>query len=69
MLIEMTHPKGGSYKTVAAGIRFSGVPPKQMTSALAHSARSLEMLSGPGMTVAQIDAPVAQGAVTAMEQT
>ena len=68
ILIEMDHPIGGSYKTVAPSIRLPGVAPQQMTSAPAYGAHAREILRGQNMTDAQIDTLVAACAVFAMEQ-
>jgi crotonobetainyl-CoA:carnitine CoA-transferase CaiB-like acyl-CoA transferase len=67
LLIEMTHPKGGTYATVAPGIRFPGLLPQPMTTAPAYGAHSREILRGHGLTDGQIDALVAQGAVYAAD--
>ena len=65
LLIEMDHPKGGRYATVAPGIRFSGQPLPRLTTAPAYGAHSRAVLRAEGLSDARIDALVARGVVVA----
>ncbi len=65
MLIQMEHPKGGTYTTVAPGIRFPSVSDQQLTTAPAYGAHSREILSAEGLTGVEIDILIAQGTVIA----
>ena len=65
VLTRMTHPKGGSYTTVAPGIRFSGHPPAMLTTAPAYGADSRAVLAAEGLAQAEIEALIAAGAVIA----
>ncbi|OJF90255.1 hypothetical protein AX760_24375 [Pararhizobium antarcticum] len=67
MLIELEHPKGGTYTTVAPGIRFPAVSPKKMTSAPAYGAHSRQILRMEGFTDAQIDQLVLRGTIVALD--
>ena len=63
LLIEMDHPKGGRYATVAPGIRFSGQSDPQLTTAPAYGAHSREVLRGEGLSDARIAELVSNGVV------
>ncbi|WP_426231517.1 CaiB/BaiF CoA transferase family protein [Pararhizobium sp. DWP3-4] len=67
MLIELDHPKGGTYTTVAPGIRFPAVGPQKMTSAPAYGAHSREILRSEGFGEVQIDGLVARGTIVALD--
>jgi len=63
LLIELDHPKGGRYQTVAPGIRFSGQSAPSLTTAPAYGADSREVLQAEGFTDARIAELVARGVI------
>ncbi len=63
LLIEIDHPKGGRYSTVAPGIRFSGQPAPNLTTAPAFGAHTREVLRAQGLSDARITDLVANGIV------
>ncbi len=63
LLMEIDHPKGGRYATVAPGIRFSGQADPKLTTAPAYGAHSREVLRAVGLTEARIADLVASGVV------
>lgn len=63
MLIQLDHPKGGRYSTVAPGIRFSGAPAPHLTTAPAYGAHSREVLRAEGLSDARLAELVAQGVI------
>lgn len=64
-LVEMEHPAGGRYRTVAPGIRFSGQPAPALSPAPAYGADTRDVLAEAGLAADEIDALVASGAVIA----
>ena len=63
LLIELDHPKGGRFATVAPGIRFSGQSDPRLTTAPAYGAHSREVLPAEGLIDARIADLVASGVV------
>ena len=63
VLIEMTHPVGGAYRTVAPGTRFSGQPAPDLVTAPAYGAHSRAVLAEAGLDADRIQALVSAGVV------
>lgn len=63
MLIELDHPKGGRYSTVAPGIRFSGQAAPRLTTAPAYGADSRAVLLAEGLSDSRIAELVTAGVV------
>ena len=63
LLIELDHPRGGRYATVAPGIRFSGQSTPRLTTAPAYGAHSREVLRAEGLSDARIADLVSSGVV------
>lgn len=63
LLIEMEHPKGGRYQTVAPGIRFSNQPLPNLTTAPAYGSHSREVLKAEGFPDARIADLLARGVI------
>lgn len=63
LLIEMEHPKGGRYQTVAPSIRFSDQLPQNLTTAPAYGSHSREVLKAEGFSDARIADLLARGVI------
>lgn len=63
VLTEMSHPVGGTYRTVAPGIRFSGQPAPDLVTAPAYGAHSRAVLAEAGLDAERIQALVSAGVV------
>ncbi len=64
-LVEMEHPSGGRYRTVAPAIQFSGQPQPDLFSAPVYGADSREILAEAGYAADEIESLVTSGAVVA----